>query len=107
VILTNAGELVMQGFINGLESKYDAVRDSLKGFSKGLGRMEFASPSMADMAAPTAGVGAGLPASAAANAAEAGSGVTKVFNYYAASGNSLSSEEELFQAASRARMVGW
>ncbi|MCY0921661.1 MULTISPECIES: phage tail protein [Streptomyces] len=34
-------------------------------------------------------------------------GTTKVLNYYAASGTSLSSEEELFAATHRARMVGW
>ncbi|MFI5763899.1 hypothetical protein ACIA8F_23540 [Streptomyces sp. NPDC051563] len=35
------------------------------------------------------------------------SGTTKILNYYAAPGNSLSSQEDLFAAASRARMVGW
>ncbi|WP_327431415.1 hypothetical protein [Streptomyces sp. NBC_01236] len=49
----------------------------------------------------TAAVSGGLPA------AGSGQSVTKVLNYYAGSGSSLSSEEELFSAASRARMVGW
>ncbi|WP_282703754.1 hypothetical protein [Streptomyces sp. CC219B] len=49
----------------------------------------------------TAAVSGGL------SAAGSGQTVTKVLNYYAGSGSSLSSEEELFAAASRARMVGW
>lgn len=49
----------------------------------------------------TAAVSGGL------SAAGGGQSVTKVLNYYAGSGSSLSSEEELFAAASRARMVGW
>jgi len=49
----------------------------------------------------TAAVSGGLATS------NSGPAVTKVLNYYAGSGSSLSSEEELFAAASRARMVGW
>ncbi|MGW3336212.1 hypothetical protein ACWDCL_01860 [Streptomyces sp. NPDC001009] len=50
----------------------------------------------------TAAVSGGLTAAGSSQAA------TKVLNYYAGSGgSSLSSEEELFQAASRARMAGW
>jgi hypothetical protein len=33
--------------------------------------------------------------------------VTKVLNYYAAPGPSISAEDDLFTAAGRARMVGW
>lgn len=35
------------------------------------------------------------------------SGQTKVLNYYAAEGSSINSEEDLFAASDRARMVGW
>lgn len=34
-------------------------------------------------------------------------GAQKILNYYAAPGNSLDAEEDLFAAAGRARMVGW
>ena len=36
VILKDAGRLVMQGFIDGLESQYDAVKDSLTDFTDTL-----------------------------------------------------------------------
>lgn len=32
-LLTNAGELIMEGLISGLESKYGAVKNSLQGFT--------------------------------------------------------------------------
>ena len=32
-LLTNAGELIMEGLIEGLESKYGAVKNSLQGFT--------------------------------------------------------------------------
>ena len=36
VILKDAGRLVIQGFIEGLESQYDAVKDSLQGLTDDL-----------------------------------------------------------------------
>lgn len=42
VILRNAGELVMGGFLKGLESQYGAIKDSLTSFSDELGDTDFA-----------------------------------------------------------------
>ncbi|MFE0104132.1 hypothetical protein [Streptomyces sp. NPDC059009] len=81
-----------------------------KGFTLGVsderGRVERATNALAESATSgasrevTAAVSGGLSAGG-------GQTVTKVLNYYAGNGSSLSSEEELFAASSRARMVGW
>jgi phage-related protein len=82
-----------------------------KGFSLGVtderGRVERATNALASSA--TSGASRGVVAAVSGGLSMAGSGqaVTKVLNYYAGSGSSLSSEEELFAATSRARMVGW
>lgn len=82
-----------------------------KGFGLGVederGRVERAANALASSA--TSGASREVTAAVSGGLSAAGSGqaVTKVLNYYAGSHNSLSSEEELFAAASRARMVGW
>ncbi|MCD7438982.1 hypothetical protein K4B79_12180 [Streptomyces lincolnensis] len=82
-----------------------------KGFGLGVmderGRVERATNALAESA--TSGASREVTAAVSGGLSVAGSGqaVTKVLNYYAGSGSSLSSEEELFAAASRARMVGW
>ncbi|MER7109686.1 hypothetical protein [Streptomyces sp. NPDC000229] len=82
-----------------------------KGFGLGVederGRVERATNALASSA--TSGVSREVTAAVSGGLSVAGSGqaATKVLNYYAGSGSSLSSEEELFAAASRARMVGW
>ncbi|EFL15321.1 hypothetical protein [Streptomyces sp. C] len=81
------------------------------GFGLGVedqaGNVERASNALAESA--TSGASRSVSAAVSGGLAAAGPGqsVTKVLNYYAGSGNSLSSEEELFAATSRARMVGW
>lgn len=94
-LLYDAGKLVIGGFINGLESQYDAVRKSLGGLSNEVGNFAVAAPNVGNVSALVDG---GMSSSA---------GGSKVLNYYAAPGNSFSSEEDLFDAAGRARMVGW
>ncbi|MET9861958.1 hypothetical protein ABZY93_22075 [Streptomyces smyrnaeus] len=102
VILVDAGQLVMDGFIRGLESRYDAVRDSLKGLTDDVSGTVIDPPSIGQIASSR-----GLTSSlTAALEGASGSGATKVFNYYAAPGSSLGSEEDLFAATSRARF-GW
>ncbi|MFB8350990.1 phage tail protein [Streptomyces niveus] len=102
VILTDAGRLVIDGFINGLESRYDAVRKSLRGLTEDVAATEFDAISVGQV-----GVSHGVTSAInAAMASSAGGGSTKVLNYYAAPGSSLSSEEDLFAAANRARF-GW
>ncbi|MEV3858482.1 hypothetical protein AB0J38_29730 [Streptomyces sp. NPDC050095] len=80
-----------------------------KGFSLGVsderGRVERATNALAESA--TSGASREVTAAVSGGLSAGGSqSVTKVLNYYAGS-SSLSSEEELFAAASRARMVGW
>ncbi|MCX2949940.1 hypothetical protein [Lentzea sp. NEAU-D7] len=100
-ILRGAGQLVIDGFIDGLESRYDAVRKSLRGLTDDVADTDFAIPGVD---AP----GVSRRAAGLADGALAGSreGAQKVLNYYAAPGSSISSEEDLFAAAGRARM-GW
>jgi hypothetical protein len=105
VLLFDAGQLIIEGLLNGMESQYDGVKKSLTGLTKDIGSTVIDSPTMADIASPQGGVARGL-ALGVASATEDG-GATKVFNYYAAPGSSLSSEEELFAAAGRSRMIGW
>jgi phage-related protein len=82
-----------------------------RGFSLGVtderGRVERATNALASSA--TSGASRGVVAAVSGGLSMAGSGqaVTKVLNYYAGNGSSISSEEELFAATSRARMVGW
>lgn len=102
VLLVDAGQLVIEGFLSGLESRYAAVRKSLAGFTREIGAMTIQPPSIAGF--DTAGLAAQV--TGALNGTGQ-AGVTKVLNYYAAPNNSLDSEEDLFAAASRARMVGW
>ncbi|MEU7905892.1 hypothetical protein [Actinoplanes sp. NPDC049118] len=103
VLLVNAGQLVIDGFIRGLESRYGAVRKSLSGLTADIGSMTVSPPQVRafDASALAANVSSALAAETSAG------GVTKVLNYYAAPGSSLGSEEDLFAATGRARMVGW
>jgi phage-related protein len=98
VLLYDAGRLVIGGFINGLESQYDAVKKSLTGLTNDIGSMS---------ASPTINVGARLAAQAAGALADTSGGYVdqRQFNYHAAPGNSLSSEEDLFAAVGRSRFA--
>jgi hypothetical protein len=75
------------------------VRKSLHGLTKDVAGTEFAIPST------NWGASGRLAAALEGTSTEAV--VQKVLNYYAAAGSSLDSEEDLFAAAGRARMVGW
>ena len=89
------GEFFIEGLIEGMESQYKAVIRSLRGLTTDMARLDFRAPVRVDMT--------GL-ASAVADS-PGGVWVQRVLNYYAAPGNSLSSEEDLFAAAGRGRMV--
>ncbi|QDP44221.1 tail length tape measure protein [Streptomyces phage Celia] len=104
VLLVDAGKLVINGFIKGLESRYDAVKKSLRGLTEDVASTSFEAPTIGAVRA-AAGVASTLSSALSATASEGG-GVTKVLNYYAAEGSSISAEEDLFAAANRARM-GW
>jgi hypothetical protein len=95
VILKGAGKLVIGGFLDGMESQYGQVQRSLRGFTDDIGSNVVRAP---DLAATFSG-----------EFSEAGPQVVvnKHLHYTAAPGSSLGAEEDLFSAASRARMVGW
>lgn len=99
VLLIDAGRLIMDGFVKGLESRYDVVRKSLHGLTKDVANTQFAIPGV------TGGMSSRLAAALDGTSQEAI--VQKILNYHAAPGSSLDSEEDLFAAAGRARMVGW
>ncbi|MFI5863565.1 hypothetical protein [Streptomyces sp. NPDC051546] len=100
-LLKDAGKLVIDGFIDGLESRYDAVRKSLQGLTDDVGSTVIASPAISQFNA------SGVNGALAGMGASSNGGGARVLNYYAAPGSSLDSEEDLFTAANRARMVGW
>ncbi|MFC0622813.1 phage tail protein [Kribbella deserti] len=83
-VFTRLGAFVGQGFAAGITSTQAAVQTALQSLT---------APRPTGL---VAAVDSGLP----------GGGVTKVLNYYAAPGNSLDSEEDLFAATNRAR-AGW
>lgn len=102
VLLVGAGQLIIEGFINGLESRYDAVRKSLRGLTEDVAATEFDALSVGQIGVS----GSVTSAINSAMSSSAGGGATKVLNYYAAPGSSISSEEDLFAAGNRARF-GW
>ncbi|GGK13241.1 hypothetical protein GCM10010124_02280 [Pilimelia terevasa] len=102
-LLVGAGQLLIDGLIDGLESRYDAVRRSLAGLTADIGGLDIPTPTIGRIA--EARLAARLRCAADAASGQAPPG--RVLNYYAAPGTSLSAEEDLFEAAGRARMVGW
>lgn len=96
-ILIGAGQLVIEGFIKGLESRYDDAKKSLQGFTKDIEGTQFKAPSVQ----VAHSVNGALPGGGGSIVAQ------KVLNYYAAPGSSINKEEDLFTAASRARMMDW
>ena len=103
-ILVNAGQLVIDGFIDGLTSRFGAVRDTLSDLTDEVGATEFAPLSVGAVASTSDLQGR---VSAGMDGAGAGRGSGRTLNYYAAPGSSLGSEEDLWAASDRARMVGW
>jgi hypothetical protein len=100
VLLVDAGQLVIDGFITGMESRYDAVRRSLAGLTADIAGMPVDPLGTRGPGLTSRVVGALTDSTGEQPAA-------KVFNYYAAPGASLGAEEDLFTAVGRARMVGW
>jgi phage-related protein len=105
VLLKGAGQLIIEGLVSGLESRYGDVQRSLAGLTRTVAGTTIPAP---ELAAPQAGM-SGAVARALVGAETVGPtvNVNKSFTYNAAPGSSISSEEDLFAAASRSRMVGW
>ncbi|MER5632168.1 phage tail protein [Streptomyces nitrosporeus] len=102
-LLTDAGRLVIDGFIVGLESRYSAVRKSLSGLTDDVASTDFTPPGVGQIRGT---IGMSSLISGALSGTGGGGGITKVLNYYAAAGSSISAEEDLFGAMGRAR-AGW
>jgi hypothetical protein len=98
-VMKAIGVWVGKGLSGGLDKSATAVLASMKSLAANVSGYDIEPPSVAQLDV----------SSAVASAIDGGSegGVTKVLNYYAAPGSSISAEEDLFAAANRARMVGW
>jgi phage-related protein len=90
------GENIITGLLNGMEDNHHRVFRSMDSLAAGMADTKFAMPTV------NAG---GLGAVAQQVAAAMGGTASRVLNYYAAPGSGLSSEDELFAAAGRGRMV--
>jgi phage-related protein len=97
-ILYDSGEAITGGLLDGMESQYDTIKKSLTGLGGDLAKTDI-SPVLSTNVSGKVGSAVG----GSSVAASAG-GNTLIYN--AAPGNSISAEEDLFRAASRARM-GW
>lgn len=95
-VFARLGAYVGQGFAKGLEGESGRVAKAMAALTVRPTSSDYASAARSVSAAVTDGL-----------TSSAGSTATKVLNYYAAPGSSLDSEEDLFAAANRARMVGW
>uniref|UniRef100_A0AAU7GXF6 Tail length tape measure protein n=1 Tax=Streptomyces phage Kamino TaxID=3158857 RepID=A0AAU7GXF6_9CAUD len=98
-VMKALGVWVGKGLSKGLDKGRTGVLDSMKAMALDVSGYDIQPPAVAQLDV----------SSAVASAVDGNSegGVTKVLNYYAAPGSSLSSEEDLFAASNRARMVGW
>lgn len=95
-VFARLGSFVGRGFALGIETESGRVAKAVDAITSRPAPADYGKAAQSASAAVTRGLG---PAG--------GGGVTRVLNYYAAQGGSISSHEELFTAAHRARMVGW
>ncbi|MGC4928081.1 phage tail protein [Streptomyces sp. DT117] len=97
-VFARLGSYVGIGFAKGLKSEQRRVESAVDALAYIPATRDYSAASSTLTAAVSRGIDSRSGGS---------STTTKVLNYYAAQGNSLSSEEALFKAAGRARMVGW
>lgn len=95
-VLYDSGVLLSNSLLDGMESQYDSIKGSLKGLGNDL--------SNTDIQGVTASGVSTSVNSAASSVMTTPGGNTLIYN--AAPNNSVDSDEELFAAATRARM-GW
>ncbi|WMI34538.1 tape measure protein [Streptomyces phage Dexers] len=98
-VMAALGVWVGKGLGKGLDKGRSAVLSSMKAMALDVSGYDIQPPPVAQLDVSSA--------VASAVDGNAQGGVTKVLNYYAAPGSSLNSEEDLFAASNRARMVGW
>lgn len=106
VILREAGQLVIEGFIDGLEDRFRDVRSTLGDLTDMVEGTDIGAPSLTSPD-DLVGVSSRARRQIAASAAETSRGGDRILNYHAAPGSSIDSEEDLFAAANRGRMVGF
>lgn len=101
--LLDTGKGVINGLLDGMESRYSVVKKSLSRFGDDIAGTDISVPVVNDGALALANkvnrAIVGAPSDSA--------GETKVLNYYAAPGSSLSDEDDLFGALDRARSIGF
>ncbi|WLW38495.1 tail length tape measure protein [Streptomyces phage Vanseggelen] len=98
-VMKALGVWVGKGLGQGLDKSRTAVLGSMKAMALDVSGYDIQPPAVAQLDVSSA--------VASAVDGNAQGGVTKVLNYYAAPGSSISAEEDLFAASNRARMVGW
>ncbi|AKY03773.1 tail length tape measure protein [Streptomyces phage Amela] len=98
-VMKAIGVWVGKGLAGGLDKGRSGVLSSMKAMALDVSGYDIQPPEVAQL-----DVSSAVASAVDGNAA---GGVTKVLNYYAAPGSSLNSEEDLFAASNRARMVGW
>jgi phage-related protein len=102
-VMAALGAWVSKGLAKGVTSEAKTVLASIQKIATDVAGTDIEPPTVGQIKAAqsvSASVGSAL-------GDNSGGGVTKVLNYYAAPGSSISAEEDLFAAANRARMVGW
>lgn len=102
-VMAALGRWVSKGLAKGVTSQASSVLDSISKIANDVAGYEIEPPTVGQIKAAQ-NVAASVSGSLGDSS---GGGVTKVLNYYAAPGSSISAEEDLFAAANRARMVGW
>ncbi|QMP84480.1 tape measure protein [Streptomyces phage Endor1] len=101
-VMAALGGWVSKGLAKGVKAEATTVIKSLADIAKDVAGYEIEPPTVGQIASAQ-----NVASSVSGALGSSEGGVTKVLNYYAAPGSSLSSEEDLFAAANRARMVGW
>ncbi|WJN63194.1 tape measure protein [Streptomyces phage phiScoe45] len=102
-VMAALGRWVSKGLAKGVTSQASSVLDSISKIANDVAGYEIEPPTVGQIQAAQ-NVASSVSGSLGDDSA---GGVTKVLNYYAAPGSSISAEEDLFAAANRARMVGW
>ncbi|QEQ94050.1 tape measure protein [Streptomyces phage Saftant] len=102
-VMAALGAWVSKGLAKGVKSQAFSVLDQITKIANDVAGTEIEPPTVGQIKNAQS-VSASVSSALGDNS---GGGVTKVLNYYAAPGSSISAEEDLFAAANRARMVGW
>lgn len=107
-VFAEYGRNTIQGFINGLDRDQNKLKRGMDRVMGTVAGYNVNAPELAGIANSGAARDLNQLLGAQVDGSLSTEGpVVKQFNYYAAEGSSLGSEEDLFAAAERGRMVGW